>query len=152
MEKSNHQVKKPFTLLELYIVFALMSITVAVLLFPSQAIFKKKKYEKSLVQLTHQLHLAKQLAYGLNTNIKVHLTKEENIFAVSLEFDEDMKSSYPQYQKPQYLYGIDSISEKGLFKDSIVVEYEAKWGPKHPTHIEIFSKIQPEKNLIYEID
>ena len=154
MEKYPPRIKKrAFTLTEILMVFLLMSISFSVLLFPSSAVWKKQKYEKSIVQLTNQLHLAKQIAYGYNTNVKVHLDKLSNQqFSICMEFDEEYQDTYKQYQKPLYLDGIDFIFEKGALKDNIVVEYISKWGPKDPTQIEICSSIKPAYKLTYAID
>ena len=145
--------KRAFTLTEILMVFVLMTISFSVLLFPSAAVFKKKKYERSIVHLTNQLHLAKQIAYGYNTNVKVHLNKmKEKHFTVCMEFEEEYQESYKQYQKPVDLDGIDFVFEKEKESDNIIIEYISKWGPKNPTKIEICSNIRGTHEVVYEIN
>ena len=142
-----------FTLPEIIIIFLLMSLSFAVLIIPSRCVWKKKKYEYSIGEVINRLQLAKRVAYGYDTVVKVHLGRSSKGYLCRMEFEEEYAGEFGRFAKPICLEGVDAILEGGEEKeDGVVIEYIAKLGPKKLTYIELCARFTDSKDLVFAID
>lgn len=122
MREKNRKLKKPFTLIEIILCLALLTLVGGLVTYQAKDLIVRTQKNAELSQLQKILSLVKSLASSYHLDIDITFFYEKQILKVSFSSDEEVvKNILKPYETLTFSY-IDCIylGEKKLFENEVI--------------------------------
>ena len=118
----SNEYKRPFTLIELFICFALLAVLGGVFLIRGAAMLEHYRFESDTSTLLDEINVSKHLALTASCDIHLHLSKNKGGLLCFKQTDEPLH--FPGvFDKHKHLKAISSLKVNEMEKEHVIITF-----------------------------